>query len=245
MKDYEKYNKIVRAKIPCETEWRKLISADNDAGYFAVLKNNIAWLVSENIASKLIDFFTAERLAEQNIYFNGSYSINGKFGVALDNSTVKALDNSTVEALDNSTVEAWGNSTVKAWDNSTVKAWGNSTVEAWDNSKVEALDNSTVEAWGNSTVKALDNSTVKALDNSTVEALDNSTVKALDNSTVEAWGNSTVEAWGNSTIIFRHYGLPKFSYDKEKTIFVILKDELNGKTHIIVNGVETVIENPK
>ena len=90
---------------------------------------------------------------------------------------------------------------------------------------------------------AFDNSTVEALDNSTVKALDNSTVKAFDNSTVEAWGNSTVKAWGNSTIIFRHYGNPKFSYDKEKTKFVILKDELNGKTHIIVNGVEQIITN--
>ena len=79
--------------------------------------------------------------------------------------------------------------------------------------------------------------------NSTVEAWGNSTVKALDNSTVKAWGNSTVEALDNSTIIFRHYGNPKFSYDKEKSKFVILKDELNGKTHIIVNGVEQIITN--
>jgi hypothetical protein len=74
-------------------------------------------------------------------------------------------------------------------------------------------------------------------------ACDNSTVKAWGNSTVEAWGNSTVEAFDNSTIIFRHYGSPKFLYDKEKSKFVILKDELNGKTHIIVNGVEKIIIN--
>ncbi len=221
MKDYEKYNEIVRAKNPCEPEWKKLISADNDVDYFTVLKNNIGWLSSHNIANELITCFTAERLAEQNIYFNGSYTIENKICFAFGNSTVAAWGNSTVEARGNSTVEAWGNSTVEAWGNSTVEAFGNSTVAARGNSTVEARGNSTVEARGNSTVEA------------------------FGNSTVAAWGNSTVKAWGNSTIIFRHYGLPKFSYDKEKSNFVILKDELNGKTHIIVNGVETVIENPK
>ena len=211
MEKYNKYNEIVKSKSPCNAEWKRLLAATNDYEYFGVLKDNIQWVQNSGILSDLIKVFTVDELAGQNIFFNGSYSVENSLGIACDNSTVKACDNSTVEALGNSTVKACGNSTVNAYGNSTVKAWGNSTVKAWDNSTVKAWGNSTVEAWGNSTVKAC--------------------------------GNSTVEACGNSSIIFRHYGSPKFSYNKEKSVFVILKDELKGKTHIIVAGVEQIITN--
>ena len=235
MEKYNKYNEIVKSKSPCNAEWKRLLAATNDYEYFGVLKDNIQWVQNSGILSDLIKVFTVDELAGQNIFFNGSYSVENSLGIACGNSTVKAWGNSTVKAWDNSTVKACGNSTVKACGNSTVEACDNSTVEAWDNSTVEAWDNSTVEAWGNSTVRACGNSTVEAWGNSTVEAWGNSTVRA--------WDNSTVEAWGNSSIIFRLYGSPKFSYDKEKSVFVILKDELQGKTHIIVAGVEQIITN--
>jgi hypothetical protein len=203
MDTYEKFREeiiqLCKENSDCKEEFKKLVSAETEAGFCTVLKDNFYWCVENNIVTEQTVTKYKEIFNRNSIYCNedvenGYLIVTGKSKVhAICNSKVYARGNSKVYARGNSKVYATGKSVVYAYENSRVYAHGNSKVYAYDNSEVIAIDNSEVSV--------NDNSVVYAYDNSEVIAYDNSEVRARGNSEVYARGNSVVYAYENSKVI--------------------------------------------
>ncbi|WP_142783348.1 hypothetical protein [Changchengzhania lutea] len=162
----------------CKGFWLKLKKLHlnfNESDCWELLIDNIEWTINTGsiTTDELIEWFSEEKLSENNIFYKGSVNINNGFAIGLKDVEIEAVGHSRIILFDNAKCKAFDSSFVTGFNDTEIEL-KNCAADVFHNCRVTAKDFSKVEAWDNSNVKAETYSCVMAHDKVQVENSQNS-----------------------------------------------------------------------